>query len=443
MLLEVSLGEALDKLSILEIKLEKILQEDRLKHVRNEIAGFQHLLNFKEKYVLQYKLLILINTKIWDLTNIVKKLTIDDSDYAKIFAEIFELNQSRFRIKNIINMAENGLQEQKSYNEICITINISDLEIFYDRLSLISYLSTQYDKINIITNFEQVKKIFNTPNYFYLDCSDSGVNLSEINVTDVNLEEYNLPTISYISGGLLGDFIHQLSVVNEKYLETGRKGCLYIANIGDKFRLGLETAYSDTYNIIIKQKYIHSYKIYTGESIDINLSTWRNSSLLYRVTWKDIFSNQYSVKWGESPWLSGFDLQDKYKNTVIISYSANRPIKDITNSLLKELKSEILFIGQSINEYTDFVTKFKIDIPYIIVKNLEEMVLIILSCKLFIGNLSSPLTFALAGHKNCIAQLIGKIDDVHMRNLNIYPEYSCIEYNNIDNLNNYICEKIK
>ena len=39
--------------------------------------------------------------------------------------------------------------------------------------------------------------------------------------------------ILYVSGGLLGDFINQLSVINEKYLETGRKGILYIAPHGD------------------------------------------------------------------------------------------------------------------------------------------------------------------------------------------------------------------
>ena len=57
--------------------------------------------------------------------------------------------------------------------------------------------------------------------------------------------------IIYISGGLLGDFIHQLSVINEKYLETGRKGVLYIStSVGDGFRFGIGRAYSDTLKTI-------------------------------------------------------------------------------------------------------------------------------------------------------------------------------------------------
>ena len=45
-------------------------------------------------------------------------------------------------------------------------------------------------------------------------------------------------SVIYISGGLLGDFFHQLSIINENYIKTNKKGILYIADIGDTFRSG-------------------------------------------------------------------------------------------------------------------------------------------------------------------------------------------------------------
>ena len=54
------------------------------------------------------------------------------------------------------------------------------------------------------------------------------IRLINIMDSDKPEEEY----ISYIAGGLFGDFFHQLSVIKEKYMQTGKKGILYIANIG-------------------------------------------------------------------------------------------------------------------------------------------------------------------------------------------------------------------
>ena len=57
--------------------------------------------------------------------------------------------------------------------------------------------------------------------------------------------------IKYTSGGRLGDFINQLSVINENYIKTGRKGVLYIGYTGDSFSNKVIGTYKDTYNIII------------------------------------------------------------------------------------------------------------------------------------------------------------------------------------------------
>jgi hypothetical protein len=44
------------------------------------------------------------------------------------------------------------------------------------------------------------------------------------------------------------------------------------------------------------------------------------------------------------------------------------------------------------------------------------------SCYCFIGNLSSPLAFAISMHKYCIALVGNNLDTVHMKDLQI-PNY--------------------
>ena len=52
--------------------------------------------------------------------------------------------------------------------------------------------------------------------------------------------------IIYYSSGRLGDFIYQLSVINENFLTTGKKGILYISDKPEAFAHGLQKAYEDT-----------------------------------------------------------------------------------------------------------------------------------------------------------------------------------------------------
>ena len=65
--LPVSLGEALDKLTILDIKLQKI-QDQRRQDVQKEYDLLDTtLISYRQKYAYYYKLLKEINLEIWDL----------------------------------------------------------------------------------------------------------------------------------------------------------------------------------------------------------------------------------------------------------------------------------------------------------------------------------------------------------------------------------------
>ena len=218
-------------------------------------------------------------------------------------------------------------------------------------------------------------------------------------------------TIIYISGGLLGDFIHQLSVINEKYLETGRKGVLYISgNVGDMFRHGIQRAYNDTYPIIIKQPYIQDYKIHNGEQYDINLSQWRKSSFLYKANWNSIFKHEYSVNWGTHPWLTSdksVSIPAHIDGKVLFCCSTNRYPRHIDFQKLFDTygKENIVFITQNMAEYDNFKRRTNITLQLWMPSTLEEFITAIDKSSLFIGNLSSPLTYAYALHKNNVTLL--------------------------------------
>jgi Family of unknown function (DUF6165) len=153
MLIEISEGEALDRLSILEIKNNRINNPLQLVEIQKEIISLSSIFLLKQKYILYYKLLIYVNTIIWDKTNIVKESNYLDSNYSQNAYDIFEYNQQRFRIKNIINYSENSnLKEQKSYNKKYITYLITSTISIEKLLLYLSYLLISYDCVEIYEN---------------------------------------------------------------------------------------------------------------------------------------------------------------------------------------------------------------------------------------------------------------------------------------------------
>lgn len=224
--------------------------------------------------------------------------------------------------------------------------------------------------------------------------------------------------IIYISGGLLGDFIHQLSVINEKYLETGRKGVLYISrSVGDTFRYGVQQAFQDTYPIIIKQQYIEDYKIHNGEPHDVNLSYWRNTPL--NTHWNNVYNNVYRVPWGTHPWLTldnTVDIPPHIEGKVLFCCSTmnERYPRSIDFHKLFEPygKDNVVFITQNKGEYDSFLNRTGITLPLWMPSSLTEMIVAIGKSALFIGNLSSPMTYAYAFHKKNITLLApGRCDN--------------------------------
>ena len=126
-------------------------------------------------------------------------------------------------------------------------------------------------------------------------------------------EEY----IIYISGGYLGDFFHQLSIINELWIKTGKKGILYISELHQNFRKSIEETFTETYDIVTIQNYIHEYKIYNGEYYDINLSQWRNN-LHTNTTLIDAFQINYNISFGKNKWLNHIYFDKIWQEKIVI-----------------------------------------------------------------------------------------------------------------------------
>ena len=408
MKVEVSIGEAIDKLSILELKMKKITDETKKIEIQKEINVLQECEQYKTKYDFYYSLLMYVNEKIWDMTDVIKSITVDDSLFSHISNQIFEFNQKRFRIKNWFNLlSQSNIKEQKSYSSThCKIIVDSEEDVFFDKLAEINYLSIQYDVLTFESPIiSTIKDFLKIPTIIYDEEQIKQLNIPTIICltdffipTSESTEVFYLKPIIYINGALLGDFIQSLSVICEKFYETGRKGILYISNIGDTFRNGLENTYNDIYPVIIRQKYIQEFKIFSDEPYDINLVNWRYSGLVFNTRWYNIYNTVYNVNWGKHKWME-IQYDDKWKDKVIIN-TTNYRFPNIDFKLLNELHSNnLMYISSDKDAYIYFVNKTLLNIEYYQVNDFLELVTIINSCKLFVGSLSMPFAVANALHK--------------------------------------------
>ena len=122
-LVEVSVGELLDKISILEIKKERIKDPEKLKFINDEYDILKDQLNKSiksdEKLDNLFQSLKEINAKLWVIED-DKRLCEKNSDYGEKFIKLSRnvhfLNDDRAKIKlNINNHAGSKIKEIKEY----------------------------------------------------------------------------------------------------------------------------------------------------------------------------------------------------------------------------------------------------------------------------------------------------------------------------------------
>jgi len=122
-LVEVSIGELLDKISILEIKLEKIKDPQKLKFITNEHSILKNQLDknveSNEKLSELFQSLKEINTRLWKIED-DKRQCEKDKDFGekfiKLSRDVHFLNDDRAKIKlEINNLTGSTIKEIKEY----------------------------------------------------------------------------------------------------------------------------------------------------------------------------------------------------------------------------------------------------------------------------------------------------------------------------------------
>ena len=122
-LIEVSVGELLDKVSILEIKKEKIKDPEKLKFIENEHSILTEQLNKNVKTDQKLNNLFLtlknINAKLWVIEDGKRQCEKDkefSDKFVKLSRDVHFLNDDRAKIKlEINNYTGSKIKEIKEY----------------------------------------------------------------------------------------------------------------------------------------------------------------------------------------------------------------------------------------------------------------------------------------------------------------------------------------
>lgn len=220
--LPVSIGEAIDKLTILDIKCCKITDERR-NDVKNEYdLLYDKLKDFIIKYNTLYETMKKVNLLIWDMMDSLRDGDIDENTYLKICKECIEYNDIRFRVKNKINsISKSFLKEQKSYKINRFVIKIEKyIDDNFVLLNIIKYFSFIYDEIIIDSSFDlsYLRDFFNyditilfTP--FRIEDAQSNCSNSFISAPGILNENWYKTDNEFI------DYKNKIIIENKEYSE--------------------------------------------------------------------------------------------------------------------------------------------------------------------------------------------------------------------------------
>ncbi len=119
----ISLGELVDKISILIIKQKNITDETKLDHVKKELDFLQKtLMNYVQQEINNYlENLININSKLWNIEDDIRECErkkLFDQTFIDLARSVYFTNDERAKVKNDINKTFGSeLVEVKSYEE--------------------------------------------------------------------------------------------------------------------------------------------------------------------------------------------------------------------------------------------------------------------------------------------------------------------------------------
>ena len=122
---EISVGELLDKISILEIKQKNLKDSEKIKIVLKELESLNSTLKkdvqMNDEIKSLYNDLKEVNAKLWDIEegkrDCERNKTFDDK-FIKLARSVYIENDNRAKIKNKINqLTGSSISEVKSYDK--------------------------------------------------------------------------------------------------------------------------------------------------------------------------------------------------------------------------------------------------------------------------------------------------------------------------------------
>ena len=121
----VSVGEAMDKLTILHIKSERIDDTQKLKNIHNEIAALTPACSLPEFNTPEVQTLVAelksVNETLWDIEDDIRDKEFQkafDDEFISLARSVYATNDKRAELKKQINLATgSALVEEKSYQD--------------------------------------------------------------------------------------------------------------------------------------------------------------------------------------------------------------------------------------------------------------------------------------------------------------------------------------
>ena len=126
MKVEISNGELLDKITILEIKLSEIKDPEKLVNIQKEFCTLNPLCKelfkiYGSELQVHYLALSEINGQLWDIEDWIRDWEHEkrfDKEFVELARSVYITNDKRCEVKKLINlMTSSGLIEEKSYKE--------------------------------------------------------------------------------------------------------------------------------------------------------------------------------------------------------------------------------------------------------------------------------------------------------------------------------------
>ena len=127
MKIEVSNGEIVDKMTILELKLDKIKNINQLKNIEKEWAALNDCVMALYQIYGNPKLynkvdeLSDINSKLWDVEDWIRDCEKEqrfDKEFVELARSVYKLNDQRSEVKRQINiLTKSNFVEEKSYSK--------------------------------------------------------------------------------------------------------------------------------------------------------------------------------------------------------------------------------------------------------------------------------------------------------------------------------------